>query len=129
LQAQENLYNALDAEFGLLTPAAVGRAMGSRSRAPRNYANAARAAGRLLALDRNSQALYPGFQFDDNGRPLEVIAKLRALGAEFDRTETGIVQWLLSPTTYLADARPVDYLASDADRVLGVAREASGVQW
>jgi len=129
VQAEHNLYDRLDAEFGLFTASEAGRRMGSRSNAPRNLAASARREGRLVAVSRGHQVLYPGFQFGPDGAPLPVIAGLRALAAEYERSETGIVQWLCSPTTYLDGRRPVDLLRETPDRVLDVAARSWGVDW
>lgn len=135
--AQENLYERIAAEFGLYTAGEAGTLMGSRSKTPRNKANAERAAGRLVAITRLNHALYPGFQFSDDGRPLAVIATLRQLARSVTPswTESSVVEWLMSPTTYLMDSdgktalRPVDLLRTDPDRVVDVAEQAWTVQW
>ncbi|RCK70443.1 hypothetical protein DT076_07320 [Desertihabitans brevis] len=127
VQAEEGLYQRIADEFGLLTSAEAGRRLGSRSKAARNLALSARRDGQLLALRRGRYDLFPGFQFDDHGaRP--VVAALIALGEEHERSEAGLVQWLMAPTTYLDGLRPVDVI-DDPDRLLSVAREAFGVQW
>lgn len=127
VQAKENLYDRIEAEFGMLSSAQAGQRMGSRSTATRNLALVARRDGRLLGLTRGRYTVFPGFQFDERGlRP--VIASLIELGRHHERSEAGLVQWLMSPTTYLNGARPVDVL-DNADRVLEVAGEAFGVQW
>lgn len=127
-QAEQNLYDQIDTEFGLLTSAEAGRRMGSRSAALRNAATAARRDGRLLASRRGGYWLFPGFQFDDTGvRP--VIADLIKLGRDHGRTEAGLIQWLCSPTTYLhRRRRPVEVLDSP-EQLLAAAGEAFGVQW
>lgn len=126
-QARENLTTAIDREFGLLTSAEAGAAMGSRSSAKRNLAAAARKAGRLLGLPRGGYVVFPGFQFDEHGvRP--VIAKLIELGAQYDRTESGLIWWLMASTTYLDGRRPVDVI-DDEESLLRVAEAAFGVEW
>lgn len=57
-----------------------------------------------------------------------MIGQLISLGEEFGRTEAGLVQWLMGPTTYLGGRRPVDVLDEPAE-VLAAARAAFGVQW
>lgn len=130
VQAEQNLYDRLDAEFGLLTASEAGRRLGSRSSAPRNIAATERRAGRLVAIARRaSRPLYPGFQFGPDGAPLPVIAELRALADRHGRSESGIVQWLCSPTTYLDGSRPVDLLRAAPDQVLDLAARAWDVDW
>lgn len=126
-QARESLYDSIADEFGLLTSAQAGEAMGSRSSASRNLAAKARGEGRALALVRGRYTLFPGFQFSDSGlRP--VIADLRTVGEEYGRTETGLIQWLVSPTTYLHGKRPVDVI-DEPDTLLDVARRSFDVEW
>ncbi|WGX94339.1 hypothetical protein [Nocardioides sp. L-11A] len=129
VQAEQNLYDRLAEEFGMLTPGEAGQRLGSRSRAPRNLAAQARKAGRLLAIKRGSHVLYPGFQFGEDGQPLPVIAALVELARRHERSETGIVQWLCGPTTYLDGRRPVDLVRSTPDEVLALAERAWGVEW
>ena len=127
VQAEQNLYDRIEAEFGLLSSAEAGRRMGSRASALRNAATAARRAGELLAVRRGRYLLFPGFQFADDGvRP--VMADLVALGQRHGRTEAGLIQWLCAPTTYLDGARPVEVI-DKPERVLEAAEDAFGVQW
>lgn len=129
VQAERNLYDRIEAEFGLLTSTETGRRLGSRSTAPRNLAVSTRRNRALLAITRGHQTLFPGFQFGSDGRPLPVIRVLRDLADEAQWSENSLVQWLCAPTTYLGGLRPVDVLASDADRVVDTARRAWTVQW
>lgn len=127
VQAQRNLYSEIESEFGMLSSSQAGERMGSRSSAKRNLAIAARKSGRLLGIQRGAYVQFPGFQFDDQGaRPM--IEDLIQVGNHCGRTEEGLVQWLVSPTTYLDGRRPVDVI-DDPEKLLSVAREAFGVQW
>lgn len=127
VQAQQNLYDQIAVEFGLLTSSEAGRRMGSRSTTSRNLALASRKEGRLLGLTRGRYTLFPGFQFHDTGlRP--VIADLVRLGQRHGRTETGLIEWLMAPTTYLGGKRPVDIIDAPT-RILEVADSAFGVEW
>ena len=129
VQAEHNLYARIDAEFGMLSSADAGRRMGSRSSAPRNLATTAHRAGTLVAVHRGNYLAYPGFQFDTDGQPLTVIARLRDVAEAAGWSEAGLVQWLCAPTTYFDGDRPVDHLIADPDRVLAVAKEALAVSW
>ncbi|BBX16265.1 hypothetical protein [Mycolicibacterium duvalii] len=129
VQAERNLYDRIDAEFGLLTSTEAGRRMGSKSTAPRNLAAAVRRDKALLAIARGRQTLFPGFQFGADGRPLPVIRALRELADEAGWSESAVVQWLCAPTTYLDELRPVDLLAGQPERVLDAARRAWSVRW
>lgn len=129
VQAEHNLYARIDAEFGLLTSTEAGRRMGSRSRAPRNLAANAHRNNQLVAIRRGNHLVYPGFQFGPDGQPLAVIGRLRKIAEANDWSETGLVQWLCSPTTYFDGDRPVDHLIEDPDRVAAVTADALAVEW
>lgn len=129
VQAERNLYDRIDAEFGMLTSAQAGKRLGSRSTAPRNLAASTHRNGALLAIARGHQKLFPGFQFGADGRPLPVIRTLRELADETQWSEAGVVQWLCAPTTYFDGLRPVDLLAGEPLRVVDAARQAWTVQW
>lgn len=129
VQAEHNLYARIEAEFGLLTSTEAGKHMGSRSRAPRNFAATAHRNDQLVAVRRGNQLVYPGFQFGADGQPLAVIGRLRETAQANEWSEAGLVQWLCSPTTYLDGDRPVDYLTDDPDRVVTVASEALAISW
>lgn len=127
VQAQQNLYDSIAAEFGLLTSAEAADRVGSRATARRNAATAARTAGRLVALHRGNRLMYPGFQFDARGiRP--VIADLRTVADEHDWDEASLIEWMVAPTTYLGGDRPVDVIEEE-DELLEVARAAFGISW
>ena len=129
VQAEQNLYTRIENEFGMLTSTEAGRRMGSRSRAPRNFAATAHRDNTLVAVRQGNSLVYPGFQFGPDGQPLEVIARLRETAAANNWSEAGLVQWLCSPTTYFDGDRPVDHLAVDPDRVAEVAADALAVSW
>jgi hypothetical protein len=129
VQAEHNLYARISTEFGMLTSTEAGKRMGSRSSAPRNLATTAHRNKALVAVRRGSYLSYPGFQFGTDGKPLAVIARLREVAGANGWSEAGLVQWLCSPTTYLDGDRPVDWLATDPNRVVEVAAEALAVSW
>jgi hypothetical protein len=129
VQAEQNLYARIEAEFGMLTSTEAGKRMGSRSRAPRNLATTAHRNTTLVAVRKGNSLVYPGFQFAPDGQPLAVIGRLRETAEANDWSEAGLVQWLCSPTTYFDGDRPVDHLAEDPDRVVDVARDALAVSW
>ncbi|BCI91299.1 hypothetical protein NIIDMKKI_65050 [Mycobacterium kansasii] len=129
VQAEQNLYARIEAEFGLLTSTEAGKRMGSRSSAPRNLATTAHRNKALVAVRRGNYLAYPGFQFGADGKPLPAIERLRDVAETNGWSETGLVQWLCAPTTYLDGDRPVDHLLTEPDRVLAVAAEAMAVSW
>jgi hypothetical protein len=129
VQAEQNLYSRIEQEFGMLTSTEAGKRMGSRSRAPRNFAANAHRGNMLVAVHQGNSRLYPGFQFGPDGRPLEAIARLREVADSNEWSEAGLVQWLCSPTTYFDGDRPVDHLTAEPDRVVDVAADALAVSW
>ena len=129
VQAEQNLYARIDAEFGMLTSTEAGQRMGSRSRAPRNLATTAHRNNQLLAVRQGNHLAYPGFQFGSDGQPLAVIGRLRETAEANEWSEAGLVQWLCSPTTYFDGDRPVDHLTGNPDRVVAVAGDALAVSW
>ncbi|UQX12078.1 hypothetical protein [Candidatus Mycobacterium methanotrophicum] len=129
VQAEQNLYTRIEAEFGMLTSTDAGKQMGSRSRAPRNLATTAHRNNTLIAVRQGNSLVYPGFQFGPDGQPLAVIGCLREIAEANEWSEAGLVQWLCSPTTYFDGDRPVDRLAEDPDQVVTVAADALAVSW
>ncbi|WP_417216689.1 hypothetical protein [Arthrobacter sp.] len=128
LQATENAWRDMEAEFGLLTSVEVSRAVGSRS-PNRSYASDQRGAGRLLAVKRPGGYKYPGFQIDRREQAIRpVMHELIALATEADRSESGLALWMISPTGYLDGLRPVDLL-DEPDHVVEAARQSFNVQW
>jgi hypothetical protein len=128
-QAQENLYDRIDAQFGLLDSAAAGRRLGSSAGRPGNAALQARAEGRLVALKRGARLYFPGFQFDADGRPLAVIGDLVQTAAAAGRSERGLVEWLGSPSSFFDGVPPAAYLADDPTAVAEAASSAFGTAW
>ena len=61
----------------MLTSTEAGNRMGSRSRAPRNFAATAHRNNTLVAVRQGNSLVYPGFQFGPDGQPLAVIGRLR----------------------------------------------------
>src|SRR4051794_9161364 len=85
LQATENAWREMEAEFGLLTEAEVAAAV---SAAPFNahFASHERAAGRLLAVQRPDGLRYPGFQIDPSRRAIRpVIGELLSIARSVRR--------------------------------------------
>ncbi|MBM6620475.1 hypothetical protein JTF08_02515 [Micrococcaceae bacterium RIT802] len=128
MQATENAWRKMEAEFGLLTSLEVSRAVGSKS-PNRSYASDQRGAGRLLAVKRPGGYKYPGFQIDRREQAIRpVMHDLIRLAADADRSESGLALWMISPTGYLDGSRPVDLL-DEPDQVVAAARQSFNVQW
>lgn len=126
-QAHENVVRDIEEEFGLLTSNQVATVMGSKNTS-RSFASDLRKAGKLLYLERLNTFRYPGFQFDDRGRILPVVAPLIRLAGERGWDVEDATLWTLSATRYLHGDRPVDRLG-DPEAVLAAAKGAWGSEW
>ncbi|GAA4418491.1 hypothetical protein GCM10023169_08130 [Georgenia halophila] len=125
MQAEHNLYTRIDAEFGLLSAAEASRRLGRSQVCPATSPPRSTGpiikkhrADHLVAVRRGHETLYPRFQFTNDRQALPVIAELSVLAAERGCSETGVVQWMCGPTTYLGRKRPVDLLATHPGRVV-----------
>jgi hypothetical protein len=130
LQATENAWRRMAAEFGMLTSSEVAGLLGAAP-SNRNYASAKRVDGALLGVLRGKAFLYPAFQFDqDRGNVLPVIPPLIELARANGWRDDDLILWLQSPTTsFEAEDRPVDHLRTDPDAVLAAAKNAFEVRW
>lgn len=109
-------------EFSALTSSEVAAAAGSRAANRASLANRWRDEGRVFAVRVGDQLLYPGFQFGEDGRPLEVIgAALREL-APVRPTEWQTALWFTTPDGFIGDRRPVDLLTENPKAVIDAAR-------
>ncbi|MGA3361889.1 MAG: hypothetical protein ABSD82_07650 [Solirubrobacteraceae bacterium] len=128
LQARQNAaarHQFLE-EFPALTSADVADAAGSKATNRASLANRWREEGKVFAIRVGDQQLYPGFQFDDDGRPLRIIASvLRQLG-EGDLSDWQTALWFTSPTGWLGGRRPVDLVVEEPSAVLRSAARETG---
>jgi len=126
LQARRNASarQALLDEFGALSSAGVAELAGSKAGNKAALANRWKQEGRILSVSLHGATYFPGFQFDEQGRPLPVIAEvLKALRPE--SSDWQIALWFTSRTGWLGDRRPVDLLASEPDAVARAATRAA----
>jgi hypothetical protein len=109
-------------EHGALTSGEVAALAGSRAANRSALANRWRKEGKVFAVTLHDTQYYPGFQFDENGRPLPAVERvLRALDAQ-RMGEWEVALWFTKRTGWLDDRRPVDLLAEDSDAVVDAAR-------
>lgn len=127
-QAEENHWRAIDAEFGLLSSREVGVLLGSRSSNPRSAASDRHRAGKLLGVRRGRETRYPGFQFSQGTVPA-VIGDLTALARKHKWSEPDLTLWLVAPSGWLDDRRPVDMLDEHPDDVLAAAEAKFTTEW
>ena len=124
LQARRNseARRELLEEFGALTSAEVADHAGSSAANRSALATRWRKEGRSFAVTLHDTLYYPGFQFDENGRPLPVIGQiLDTLGAS-EMGDWEVALWFRKRGGWLGDRRPVDLLTDDPAAVLEAAR-------
>lgn len=128
-QARRNLAmrrRILD-EFGALSAAELSEWATPAAANPHQYASRLRKANRVFSVPFEGRALFLGFQFDEDGRPLPSLAEaLGPLRKRFGDADWSIASWFTSPNPYLpGKARPVDLLARDAEAVTAAARRGA----
>ncbi|NMR28101.1 hypothetical protein [Crystallibacter degradans] len=129
VQATENVWRAIEAEFGLLTSTQVSAAVGS-STPNRSFASDQRKAGKLIAIERPGGLRYPGFQFDRETHAVRpVIRELIRTARTAGRTDASLALWMVAPTGYLDGDRPVDRLTDDPEAVVDAAGESFSAEW
>lgn len=129
LAATEQLWQAVDDEFGLLSATELGRLLGSTAADPSSMVAKRQQAGKLLWVRRGGRLRYPAFQFDaQQGEMYPAVPELVMRGAERGFDGPQVVQWLLAPSAALGGDRPVDVLG-DTERVLAAADRAWSAEW
>jgi hypothetical protein len=116
-QAQAELAD----EFGLRSSTDVAKL--ARSTASNRAATANRWVNqrKVFTVDVDGAQRFPGFQFDENGRPRPIIADV--LAAFGDRlTGWELALWFTGSSDWLGDEHPVDVLDSDPELVVEAAR-------
>jgi hypothetical protein len=126
LQARRNAVarDALLREFGAMTSAQIGENAGSRSPNRAALAHRWKSDGRIFAVPHQGTNYFPGFQFKEDGQPLELIAQiLGILGSKREPWELAL--WFTANNGWLAGRRPVDLLSEEPGAVIVAAeREA-----
>jgi hypothetical protein len=105
-------------EFPALTSIEVADAANSKAANRASLANRWRDEGKVFAVRLGDQQLYPAFQFDEHGRPLEVIAKVLEHFSEGSFSDWQTALWFTSPAGWLGSSRPVDLLTAQPDAVV-----------
>jgi hypothetical protein len=91
-------------------------------RTPQELAEAGVPADRAIFSVRYREAEgFPGFQFDEKGRPLAVIADILAILRDV-RSPWEIALWFTGANLWLSEDRPVDCLRTAPERVVEAAR-------
>jgi hypothetical protein len=129
LQARRNAEArlALISEFGLLSSADITELAGSRAKNKASLANRWKQEGRIFSVPHQGVDSFPGYQFDQDGRPLPIMAPVLAtLGRRSKGWELAL--WFLAANGWLGGRRPVDLLHSEAEKVAQAAeREVEGL--
>lgn len=127
LQAQSNA----ELRVGFLssdrpyTSEALARLVGSRAENAAQYASRFKRQGQIFSVKWGGRALYPRFQFSDEGRPKALIADvLRIFDGELSDWQTAL--WFVSANGFLDDRAPVDVMSDDPTALLDAAREEVG---
>jgi hypothetical protein len=108
-------------EFGLFSSVEVARRAGSKATNAPALASRWKSQGRLFTVDVDQAPRFPGFQFDDRGRPLTVIADVVDVFAG-KLPDWELALWFTSPNTWLSDLRPVDVLRQEPKLVAEAAQ-------
>jgi hypothetical protein len=109
-------------EFGALTG---GQIADERSRAANRHALAARwrKEGKVFGVSYRGQTLYPGFQFDQDGRVRPAVAEvLKALPRD-KMSDWEVALWWTTANGWLGGRRPVDLLDRDHTPLIVAARK------
>lgn len=127
VQATENVWKGIEAEYGMLTSMDVARLIGSE-KSSRSLAADQRSAGKLIGIKRGNKYVYPGFQFDQRARRVHpAIPGLLQMAGDVDWDEEDLIFWLVSPSGYFHGDRPVDHLG-DTD-LADKGRQSATVEW
>lgn len=124
LQRNAQAHADLAAEFGLLGSADVSALAGSTATNTAALASRWRQEGKIFGVDVHGTLRFPGFQFNEQGQPLPVIANILSLLPHLPRWELAL--WFTGGNGWLGGARPVDVLTSDPAPVLDAAKRLAG---
>lgn len=113
------LRSRLLSEFGACTAQQLAELSGSTAANRSQLAYAWRKEGRIFAVTHRGTPWYLGFQFDDDGRPLPVIADV--LAALRGWPEWEIAAWFVRENGVLDRRRPVDVLRTNPAAVVRAA--------
>lgn len=104
-----------------LTAQQVGRRHNPQAANPHAAASRWQQAGKVFAIERAGQRLYPSYLFDELGQPLPAVPQI--LQALAGRSPFRVAAWFESTSSMLGGRRPREVLASDPAAVIAAARE------
>jgi hypothetical protein len=104
---------SLRQEFLASVPELTYAQIQAKASVPDHIVDQWRTNGQIFAIQNAGQELYPAFQFSENGRPLEIIARvLTILNRNPKFLDWDKAMWFYSPNGWLADGRsPMDCLS------------------
>lgn len=128
LQARRNAQarRELLREFPAWTSAEVAEAAGSKAANRASLANRWRDERKVFAVRIGDQQLYPAFQFDEQGRPLGVMASVLTYLTKGRLNDWQTALWFTGPNGWLGGRRPVDELRVAPEAVIGAAEREVG---
>jgi hypothetical protein len=123
LQARRNAEARIELlrEFGFLTAEQIAE---GRSRAANRSAMAGRwrSEGKIAGVEWKGRVLYPGFQFDEEGGPLPIVARVLTSLPRDRMSDWEVALWWTSANGWLSGDRPVDWLhAADQQPLIDAA--------
>ncbi|WP_290650844.1 hypothetical protein [Aquisalimonas sp.] len=102
--------------YDVLDGRQVHEVTGNRASNIHATATRLRKQGRIFSVEINGELYYPGFQFDSNGRPRDVVREVLSIGGE-EVSGWSMALWFASRHGYLGGYRPVELLDTDPERV------------
>jgi hypothetical protein len=82
--------------------------------------------GRILAVPVDGHLLYPAFQFDRAGQPLQATATVLTNLRAANLTDWEIALWFTTASGWLGGQRPVDAMHNQPETVVAAAERAAG---
>lgn len=79
----------------------------------------------IFGLGDGDRAVFPSFQFDSDGSPKQIVARLLSIFAQVkSRTDWDNALWFLAANDWLDGPSPIELLATDPDLVIDAAEQA-----
>lgn len=121
------LWSSMEREDGLYTILEAAQRLGF-GYGPNLRASRLTGKGRVLAVKRGAQFLYPGFQFDvPGGRMIPPVKDVIRLGRWMGWTDEQIALWFYTPNSALQGKRPVDVRADEEKLISTAEKDIAGV--
>jgi hypothetical protein len=109
-------------DFGAYSSEELATLVGSEATNRAQVAHRWSKEGRIFGVPHRGRTVFLGFQFDEGGQPLAVIAPV--LAALEGWAGWDVAGWFVFRNALLGQRRPVDLLGAEPDAVVGAARQA-----